>query len=250
MQRQAGARHRQIDGGQREVRVPLLGPRRPALRDTAARRRTSAPLRSCAPCAAAAAGRRRATARADRPARQRRAPQRGAAAAASPRGSCAGCCGRRSARGRAACRLRRAARRSAPPRRWRRAPPARCSASRSRSAIAARCRPSGVNWNATIDGDSWPAMMSPRSAASAGSSPRGSRPAISPAPTTSTATPPVSRSADGTRTSGIVDHALARRAHLTGDHDRRLRGHRLEERDGQRHCGRRSSRRRRRRRPG
>ena len=56
-----------------------------------------------------------------------------------------------------------------------------------------------------------PATISPSSDGSAGSSPRAGRSPISPAPTTSTATPPVSRSADGMRTSGTAIDAVARR---------------------------------------
>ena len=51
---------------------------------------------------------------------------------------------------------------------------------------------------------------------------------------TSTATPPVSRSAAGILTIGMAIDAFARRAHFGGDDERRRRRDRLEKRDRQR----------------
>ena len=68
--------------------------------------------------------------------------------------------------------------------------------------------------------------MSPRSPGSAGSKPRGWRSVISPAPTTSTATPPVSRSAAGIADDRNGDRPFTRRPRFRRDDERRRRGRR------------------------
>ena len=125
---QPGARDGEIDGGQLDAGLSFVGPRRRALEvheldGEGWRRFAGASFEQRQQVAAV--GR---DARADGPARQRRAPEHRLRRAASARETRAGCCGRRSVRGRASCRLPRRAPRSALLRRWRRAPPAACIA--------------------------------------------------------------------------------------------------------------------------
>ena len=197
------------------------------------RRRRSAHRRRRVPFRAAGArASPPATAWPHRATRDFRAPHRRAGRQRRPSGSCAGCCGSRSARGRAAVRLQTRARDIAPLRRWRRARPAAYSGRRSPRALAGRCLRAACNRNATIDGDSRLATTSPSSDGSAGSRPRACRPAISPAPRTSTAMPPLSRSADGIRTSGTtIDPSRgARMSPWTTNDDFRQRPARAAER--------------------